>query len=1330
MRTLSPSMAKAAEQEAEHLARCLLQATDVLLERLFVHLSQLPEEQRLEDDEDPPASTIHPTTGGPPGTGGMTLPASAIGWLSSQLYPSTVPEGHVSPTVWCSATFRDRLRLLKFLLPRVTHLRISRDPWPPDSNDTSKRNQSTRQKTRSSISSQPTVIENPPPEELNCSGMSVSSGLTKDDPPSPEHFDETPQPTRLAFWHYMQGLQHYPTLDMRLFPRLQVLVLESVPPTWIHNLFALQSTLQVLKWNRSCLYNYLPKLLLPNQQPIANITIDGQVQDPLVHAATETTTNIASDATTTTASSTTVSATQSQSYPQLTHISLNHCSLGELSNLAKTLSRTAQHVQFVSLAHNDLVTQEAALKGLRLSSSLTKLNLSYNQLANLSNAHFYLGGQLQSLVLSYNQLNTTQGIDRLYALENLWMDHNQLQHLSDVAALSRLPQLKNLWLEGNPFSKEVPGYTQQVWNWFQHARQATVLEELPHLDGQAISADDWNQLMQQSTTSANVHFRHNPSTIVTPNDRDDVTPDAAVAAPPSGAFSTVLPVRHRSVQRKYTARRRAKIEPLPENGIQVHNTTSHPNSSNDHKRQRNRRQNSGQKLGTTSNGTNNIGQRISFSVADVLLSLHEEMLLSGQDKNTTTLVKETKDKRQVEGTIEKSSAATPASGATNSSSEHMTIGESQQLTVSPNGVDSMPSGGPSTDLMGGLTDTAEKRDDEHFHESLPEEQHSAPDLLDECKESVDETLPLQNSKVDETPLTERDITSTPLVANGGKKVTTIQLHKLDIFYADWDDVVRQAASGMIPDGKPRLPEPILTMGQSTTAFSPKVANLLSPAAVADSGLLIPESQIPSSTNETSSGVDDERSLTSVGFRSSALPEQIYPDDFSVPSSLGTNRDDFPSRASKFQIAEENAAYDGPERCRKSNVLENLELYFSTYVFPSHDIAASQDTDETVDDEDYEDWHMVALRYPRIQLWPEDRPRLQSIAPSSRVPPVATPDIGEWTSTRERFVRVWEEDVIPCGKPALRRLYPNRRARLGFHGDHLYSGGVPDAYAECRKVFMCLSSAALYIICRSDNVTKKHDEKGIKKRFPNPIPEGSIFDDAPWPHAVARHSFQELEAITIGFEFQRLTLRFSNPTTRKADPYVYVLLTCNKTETVNLLQEIQRLAKETNRDAIDLVSDGAGVTIDNDSQLVFDALQSAVAPELVGTILHYQIVQQRWRHGEDRGTVRRACIVTDTKLFLVDEDYDLDGHKPLDATTPGATTKLTLGHISYTVVDQATLPQVAEVQAAGADPKAITIVINPLSRLSRTHRWRLVCRDSVGAERLVENVRKAMSMSET
>ena len=574
----------------------------------------------------------------------------------------------------------------------------------------------------------------------------------------------------------------------------------------------------------------------------------------------------------------------------------------------------------------------------------------------------------------------------------------------------------------------------------------------------------------------------------------------------------------------------------------------------------------------------------------------------------------------------------------------------------------------------------------------------------------------ESSANDSTTIEKHGATSNTEISK--PKVGTVKLQpglyavsEFDIFSQDWDELVRQAAEGLIPDGK--ICNPVAEVEKVTNnkkgIFSPDLIDLLAPT---------PKENILRSPQVSNDG-DESRQSSEFFFQpmNHSLPQHVYPDDFSVPSSLGTNREDFPTM-NKFQLAEENSEYDGPDSCRGMAVLKNLDLYFSTFVFPLSVPQVPQSLYEELTDDD--NWQTVALRYPRIQLWPEDRRWLEAFSNTGDT----SQQIADLVANRERFIRVWEEEIIPCGKPSLRRLLPNRLTRLGFHGDELFTAGGPDPYSACRKVILCLSSSAFYVIVSDDNVTEKAKEK--KKKFPIPIPKDSFFRDAPWPHAVARHSFKELHGITIGFGFQRLTLRFSNPSIRtKADPFTYVLLTANKIETVSLLQEIQVLVKESSEDKSDMLSatdDDAGIPIDNDDRNVLDALNAVVAPDVLGVVLHYQVVLQRWKHGE-RGMVRRACVVTDTKLFLLDEDYVGDGSGPFE---PSIGTRQ-LGDVRYHMVDEASLKQVAEVQAADADPKAITIVIHPLSRLSRTHRWRLVCRDSSGAERLVEDVRKAMTL---
>ena len=95
------------------------------------------------------------------------------------------------------------------------------------------------------------------------------------------------------------------------------------------------------------------------------------------------------------------------------------------------------------------------------------------------------------------------------------------------------------------------------------------------------------------------------------------------------------------------------------------------------------------------------------------------------------------------------------------------------------------------------------------------------------------------------------------------------------------------------------------------------------------------------------------------------------------------------------------------------------------------------------------------------------------------------------------------------------------------------------------------------------------------------------------------------------------------------------------------------------------------------------------------------------------------MVTDATVYLLDEDYVGDGSESTDAGHNRA-----LGETTYRVVDAAALSQITVVKAANADPCALTVSIKPTSRLSRTHNWRLLCKDREGAEQLVDDLRKA------
>jgi len=473
-------------------------------------------------------------------------------------------------------------------------------------------------------------------------------------------------------------------------------------------------------------------------------------------------------------------------------------------------------------------------------------------------------------------------------------------------------------------------------------------------------------------------------------------------------------------------------------------------------------------------------------------------------------------------------------------------------------------------------------------------------------------------------------------------------------------------------------------------------------------LVVDEPDASSTDAELPVRADQFESILSPAPETIVFPDYVWEEDEnSVLSSIKTSTVDSVSSQSKYQRAEEESAYDGLDHLKGLPVLTNLELYFRCFVFRVS--LADDQQDVKTDDEKLK---LMLDLAPRIQLRPVDWRARETLVRS-----LSTMEIYALT---ERFDRVWREEALACGKLAAKRLTPHRKPKRGFHGDVSFSNGKLQKSCECRSLIVCASDAAIYFISDYDAVARHQLTKAGKRRFPMPIPENSLFQNAVWPHALARHPIITLDRITIGFGFQRLSLHFRPARDmggKTSEEFTYILITCNKLKTVNLLQHYQSLAKEfASRSSNEITAEA--LKIDNDDKQVLDAVAEAVAPSAVGVVLHYQIVQQRWQHG-DRGTVRRACIVTDTHLFLLDEDYVGDGSESFEA---GARN---LGEVCFKMVDSAAIEQVSEVQAGLDDPNSVTVVIRPVSRLQRFHRWRLMCHDREGAERLVEDIRKAM-----
>ena len=67
---------------------------------------------------------------------------------------------------------------------------------------------------------------------------------------------------------------------------------------------------------------------------------------------------------------------------------------------------------------------------------------------------FVMVGNITSLVLSNNLLSNVNGIDRLYSLEELALDGNNITQISHLSGLANLQSLMKVEMRNNPVEQK------------------------------------------------------------------------------------------------------------------------------------------------------------------------------------------------------------------------------------------------------------------------------------------------------------------------------------------------------------------------------------------------------------------------------------------------------------------------------------------------------------------------------------------------------------------------------------------------------------------------------------------------------------------------------------------------------------------------------------------------------------------------------------------------------------------------------------------------------------------------------------------------------------
>jgi len=1006
-----------------------------------------------------------------------------------------------------------------------------------------------------------------------------------------------------------------------------------------------------------------------------------------------------------------------QQFAQLTHLKLVHCGLtlltyvddsssqpkqqqDERTMIRPILPRTCPALQTLNLAHNSLTDAAVTQAGLQELPHLQSVDLSCN----------VLHGSWQCGTPNWTRLNVShnpmrhigRGLVQLYGLETLDVSFNRITKLSSVARLARLPLLQTLELEGNPFliatESQRNQHYQLLWDLFREARGDD--EVLPRIDGQ-----------KEQVRMRSILNRH----------RRNTSSRRTVAVSPSSrcAMSHPLPVMRQCPRRRIEIRTTAVNYATPPAAEKSSRTTLATNEA----------PSSGITVALHSAEGPPLllvqkQRMVNFDAWQVLESLPATTVVEDEEKEEEK--KEENEQQMPEPPPQQQPADSETPETVTWQDDVVGLEETKASPESPITLENCDTvqvdARPLQETGAEVQIAGQKWLVENVHGKRTKADETSRDASDKNPSNETTLMPIETSIQEEEVLDvakETDKKKDDEASTGDAEFSSATP---DLTSSGSVDANKRPPSedSQVAEMTPKSEKPPMSPKRKALSLQRSVSSLSAAGSESRASVktpLISQGAASPSSHRHIRHVDP--SPTSVGSppRNSsfhvAFPDHVWQDESNnslAQSSTVVSFQDTTASGSEdvkvYEMAENKSTFVGPPNYKTLTIRDNLELYFRMFVFSQALPSMSSSFMDT--SMDGMDWQTILEIYPRIQLWPIDR----------RLRDATTPD-DQLSTPQESFCRVWIENVVACGKPALRRLTPNLTARLGFHGELMWSTNAvhlrQEAVSTHRQVILCFSSAAFYVILDHDAVTEK--AKNQKRRFPLPLAHDAYFSDAKWPHALARHPFSMLRKVIIGFGFQRVTLRFSNSSFPSPEDFTYVILTGSKMKTVSVLKDLQEVAGDAKS-----LAGFDQLVIENDDPQVLDALGQVVAPGVIGVVFHYQILEQRWKHG-DRPNIRRIVLVTDTNLYLLDEDYLGDG--ALRDTTKVAPEQLGLPR--YRLVDSAALRQVGQLHT-GTDPTNITVVIRPTSRLSRTRNWRLVCRDREGQERLVEDIRKAISNS--
>ena len=274
---------------------------------------------------------------------GLTLPASAAGWIANQLdfIGRDLCASSSSGVNDFSRAPRQQLECLQHLLKRVSSLKVNGEVWPPPHSSDNKT--ATRRGVTNRIRSR-------------FAADIMDDDNSVDDESCSTAFEDQEQ-VLSPFQRYYHELRNNPDVDMSLFPNATKIVVNGVPPNWIMNMDKLRN-LESFQLEKGCILD-VNRVFFPSD--ISNENEEGEATGDLFR------------------------------HESITKLRLSNCAISEASGLRgkrgkksrikrpPTMSRFPNLVS-LNLANNELFKAKTAFAGLASLPMLSSIDLSHNRL--------------------------------------------------------------------------------------------------------------------------------------------------------------------------------------------------------------------------------------------------------------------------------------------------------------------------------------------------------------------------------------------------------------------------------------------------------------------------------------------------------------------------------------------------------------------------------------------------------------------------------------------------------------------------------------------------------------------------------------------------------------------------------------------------------------------------------------------------------------------------------------------------------------------------------------------------------------------------------------